>query len=205
LFDEAEVEYATLLERDPQNLRGLIGAGRVALLKGDVQAAIRHDEAALAINPKEKTALRELGLIDLNSGRIGEAYDRLKVAVEVDPFVPEVHYSYSRALKAAGNMTRAAEEAAITERLKKEQQRIIDLRQNLVQRPEDTKLRCEAAKWLIEHGHDQEGLEWTAMILKQKPGDPTTSRLLADYYTRQGNVGLANYYRLDASRPNSDQ
>ena len=199
LFDEAEVEFAALLERDPRNLRGLVGAGRIALLKGDLQAATRHYEAALAVDPKEKTALRELGLIDLNSGRIPRACARLKVAAEVDPFDPEVHYSYARALKTAGDLPKAAEEAATTERLKDEQKRIIDLRQNLVQHPGDTELRREAAQWLIDHGHEKEGLEWTDLILRQKPGDPKTCRLLVDYYTSRGNLGLANYYRLDAA------
>ncbi len=199
LLDEAEVEYATLLDRDPKNLRGLVGAGRVALLKGDLQASTRDYEAALALDPREKVALRELGLIDLNTGRIPQSCARLKLAVEVDPYDPEVRYSYSRALKARGDTAHAAEEAAATDRLKAEQQHMIDLRQRLVQRPGDTDLRSEVAKWLIEHGHDQEGLEWTALILRQKPGHPATCRVLIDYYTRRGELGLANFYRLDAA------
>ena len=71
--DEAEVEYAELLRRDPKNIPGLVGEGRVAFLKGDIQAAIRDYRAALELDPKEKVALRELGLIDLNSGRIPQA------------------------------------------------------------------------------------------------------------------------------------
>lgn len=198
-FDEAEVEYDALLERDPTNLQGLVGAGRVAILKGDLPAATRRFEAALKVDPKEKVALRELALIDLSGGRNAQAVARLRQAVEADPFDPEIRYTYSRALKALGETDRAAEEAAATERLKKEQQRVIDLRQDLVQHPDDVDLRAEAAKWLIEHGHEKEGLEWTALILKQKPGHPATCRLLVDYYTRQGKLGLANFYRIDAA------
>jgi predicted Zn-dependent protease len=201
-FDEAEVEYAALLERDPRNLRGLVGAGRVALLKGDLTAAAKAFEDAIAINPREKVALRELGLIDLNGGRIPQACERLKAAVEADPYDPEVRYSYARTLKAAGQTARAAEETAATEQLKKEQEKMMELRQALVERPDDVDLRCRAARWLIEHGHEKEGLEWTGLILRQKPGHAATCRLLAEYYGRKGDTGLANYYRL-AETPGS--
>jgi predicted Zn-dependent protease len=198
LFDEAEAEYATLLDRDPGNLRGLVGAGRIALLKGDVPASIRHFEAALAIDPRDKVALRELGLIDLNNGRIPRACSRLAQAVEVDPHDPEVRFSYARALKIAGDEPRAAEQSAATERLKKEQQQLVDLRKSLVEHPDDVDLRSKAARWLIEHGHEQEGLEWTQLILRQHPNHPETCQILADYHTSRGNLGLANYYRLNA-------
>lgn len=198
-IDEAEVEYATLLARDPKNVAGLVGAGRVALLKGDLTAATRHYEDALAIDPREKVALRELGLIDLNAGRTTKARDRLKAAVEVDPFDPEVRYSYSRALKATGDEARSAEEAAETERLKREQQTIVDLRKGLVERPDDIDLRCAAARWLIGHGHDKEGLDWARLVLRQRPGHPAACKLLADYHEGRREFGLANFYRTAAS------
>ena len=198
-IDEAEVEYATLLARDPKNVAGLVGAGRIALLKGDLTAATLHYEDALAIDPREKVALRELGLIDLNAGRTSKARDRLKAAVEVDPFDPEARYSYSRALKAAGDEARSAEEAAVTERLKREQQTIVDLRKGLVERPDDVELRCEAARWLIGHGHDREGLDWARLVLRQRPGHPSACKLLAEYHEGRREFGLANFYRTAAS------
>ncbi len=199
MLDEAEAEYATLLGRAPRDLRGRVGAGRVALLKGDVQAAARHFAEALAIDPRDKVALRESGLIDLNAGRVEQACVRLKAAVEVDPHDPEVRYSYARALGRSGDAPRAAAEDAATERLRGEQRRITDLRRRLVGRPDDVDLRGEAARWLIEHGHEKEGLEWTELILRRHPGHPPTCRLLADYHAARGDHGLANYYRLAAS------
>jgi tetratricopeptide (TPR) repeat protein len=194
-IDEAGVEYAELLRRDPKNIRGLVGEGGVALLKGDIQTAIRDYQAALELDPKEKVALREFGLIDLNAGRLSQALARLKLASELDPFEPEAHYCYSRALRIAGETTRAAEELATTERLKKEKRKVADLQQTLVQHPENADVRCEVAQWLIEHGHEQEGLEWTRLILRNKPGHPATCKLLIKYHDRRGEHGLANYCR----------
>ncbi len=204
LFDEAEAEYATLLRRDPGNIRGLVGAGRVALLKGDIPAASRRFEAALTLDPRDKIALRELGSIELTNGQVARACSRLRLAVEVDPFDPEIRYSYARALNIAGDTIRGAEEAATTDRLKKEHQRIADLRQSLARRPDDVDLRGEAAKWLIEHGHEKEGLEWTGLILRKRPGHPPTCRVLADYHAGRGELGLANYYRVSSTSTPAD-
>lgn len=199
LLDEAEVEYDALLARDPKNVRGLAGAGRVALLKGDLTAATRLFEAVLAVAPDDKAALRELGLIDMNLGRVASAKARLKRAVEVDPHDAEARYSYSRALKLAGDDTGAAEQAAATDRLKDEQKQLLDLRKALVQHPDDIDRRAQAARWLIEHGHEKEGLEWTALVLRQRPGHPATCQLLAEYHARNGEPGLANFYRMNSS------
>jgi Flp pilus assembly protein TadD len=196
---ESDREFSAYLKRNPKSVDGHNGAGQIALLKGDLATATRHFARALEGDPKNPVALRELALVDLRAGRYAEARDRLRVAVESSPFDPEVRYNYARALKLAGDEAQAAAEALATERLRKEQQKIADLRAALVERPNDADLRSEAAKWLIEHGHEKEGLEWTELILSQTPGHAPTCRLLADYYARKGNAGLANYYRITAS------
>ena len=81
------------------------------------------------------------------------------------------------------------------ERLRKELKHIDELRKSLVQRPDDLDLRSEVARWLVEHGHEEEGLDWTRLILTMKPNHPATCRFLADYHARKGNQGLANYFR----------
>jgi Flp pilus assembly protein TadD len=149
-------------------------------------------------------ALRELALIDLRHGRIALARDRLRAAVEVAPYDAEVRSDYARALRLAGDEVRAAEERAAAERLRKEKARIDDIQRRLATTPDDADLRSEVAKWLVENGHEKEGLQWTDLILRQRPGHPPTCRLLAEFHAKKGNVGLANYYRTAApQRPGS--
>jgi Flp pilus assembly protein TadD len=198
-LDEADTEYATFLGRNPSSVAGHVGAGQVARLKGDLSAATRHFNEALAIDPKDPVALRELGLIDIRNGRYSQARDLLATAVQVAPDDTELRYNYALALKLAGEDAHAAEETLITDRLRAEQQRIAELRRALTQNPGDDDLRCEVARWLIEHGHEEEGLEWTELILRKKPGHPPTCRLLSEYYAKKGNLGLANYYQLGAA------
>lgn len=200
-IDESGREFSAYLKRNPRSVDGHNGAGQIALLKGNLGAATTHFAKALEGDPKNPVALRELALIDLRAGRYAQARDRLKAAVAASPFDPEVRYNYSRALKLSGDEAQAAVEAEATERLRKDQQKIADLRAALVERPNDADLRSEAARWLIEHGHEKEGLEWTELILTQSPGHAPTCQFLADYYARKGNAGLANYYRITASAP----
>lgn len=194
-IDEAGTEFATLLARRPKSAPGHVGMGRVALLKGDIQAASRHFEEALSIDPSSQRALRELALIDLKFGRTDQARERLERAVRIDPNDLEMRYTYARTLSAAGDPEGAAKQTEIFERLKQEQKHIDELRKSLVQRPDDLDHRSEVAIWLIEHGHEQEGLVWTQLILNVRPDHPATCRFLADYYAKKANLGLANYYR----------
>jgi predicted Zn-dependent protease len=192
---EAEIEYDAYLERNPGSVEGHIGAGQVALRQGDLPRASLHFSEVLAANPREPVALRELAQIDLRAGRWGQARDRLKTVVEADPYDPEVRLSYARALKMSGDEGGARRETDTVQRLRKEHAQMSELRKALVQRPDDPQLRFQAARWLLEHGHEAEALEWCRLILRNKPGHGETCRLLADYYERHGNAGLANAYR----------
>ena len=201
--EESEIEYTAYLSRNPRSVAGNVGAGQIAVLKGDFQAADRYFAETLAADPKNAVALNQLGLSDLRSSRFTSARDRFKTAVDVEPFDPEVRYNYAKALKMSGEETLATEVIGISDRLRKDNDRIVDLRQALADHPNDADLRREAAKWLIEHGHEKEGLEWTELILRQSPGHPSTCQLLVDFHTKKGNFGLANYYKT-AGQINKD-
>lgn len=198
--EEGEEEFAAFLARNPKSVAGNDGAGQVALLKGDLTTATQHFKTALSVDPGDAVALRELGLISLRVGDHAEAIAFLKKAVDVLPFDIEVRYTYARALKATGNDKASTEQNTIAQRLRDEQTHLDELRQALVQRPDDVELRYEAASWLLEHGHEKEALEWTSLILQRSPEHPRTCRLLAEYHAKNGNPGLANYYRMVGSR-----
>ena len=113
---------------------------------------------------------RELGLIEARDGDLPSALRRFQAAVASSPFDPVTHFNYARLLRQAGDATRADEETAATARLRAGEQRISELRSALAARPDDADLRAEAAKWLIEQGHDAEGLAWTELVLASAPG-----------------------------------
>ena len=198
--EEALAEYEAYLKRKPKSVEAHVGAGEAALRKGDLAAAVSHFDAALALNPREPVALRELALIDMRANRFARARDRLKTVVEVDAYDPEVRLSYARALKMSGDEAGAKGQMDVLERLRKDHAEMADLRKKLVLDGKNLDLRIDAARWLLDHGHEAEGLEWTALVLREHPNHPRTCALLADYYRRTGNVGLANFYKLSAEQ-----
>jgi tetratricopeptide (TPR) repeat protein len=197
-WDEARREYATYLARHPQDVEALDGAGIAALEAEDLPAAVASFEAALAIDPRDTTALRELAQINLRRAQFRQAVELLRRVVAIDRFDPDIHYTYGRALKLSGDHKAAEAENALSMRLRKEHDDLEVLRNNLLKHPDNVDFRFQIARWFLDHGRDGEGLDWTKEILRQTPNHAPTHRLLAEYHARKGNTGLANYHRTMA-------
>jgi Tfp pilus assembly protein PilF len=195
-FDDAEHEYRIYLKRNPKDAAALVGFGRTFFQRGDVATSTQYFEAALEVDPRQPDALKELGQMDLQQGQFQKARDRLKLVTEMQPFAYDVRYSFAQALRLAGDESRSRIETANAVRLRKEQDHILKLRTSLRGNPNNPAVRFEVAKWMIENGHVQEGLDWTSEILRAEPRHGPTHRLLADYYQKEGNTGQANYHRL---------
>jgi tetratricopeptide (TPR) repeat protein len=200
-YDEAEQEYRTYLDRHPEDAKAWVGLGRNAFHSGDLVGATTDFEAALRVNPREPDALKELAQTDLRLGRFAQAAQRFERLTQIEPYDHEVRYSYAQALKLKGDEARARAETELAARLRKEHDQILQLRYKILQDPKDMSSRFEVAKWMLEHGHAEEGLKWAGEILRADPRHAPTHRVLADYYQKQGDSGLANYHRLMASIP----
>ena len=203
-FAEAEQEYRQHLKRTPNDAVALVGLGRNSLRQGDVDAAIEHFEAALTANPRQPDALKELAQIDLRLGRHRKACERLETLTQIEPFDSTIRYSFAQALRVAGDEVRSRSEAAKAEQFRKDDEHLTKLRNDLLNQPGNADARFEVAKWMLDHGHDAEGLEWTQEILRADPRHVPTHGLLADYHQKQGSTGLANYHRLMMSSTKDD-
>ena len=86
------------------------------------------------------------------------------------------------------------------DRLKQDQKELLQMRERLMNFPDDNETRSKAAAWMFAHGREQDGLEWAMAILANNPDHGPTCRILADYYAkRPDGAGLANFYRLKAT------
>ena len=103
-------------------------------------------------------------------------------------------------LSRLGRKDEANAERLNVERLKKEHARFSQISRDLVRNPRDQELRCEAAIWLMKHGHEDEALDWANLVLSSDPAHPAMNRLLADFYRAKGQAGLANFYEASAVR-----
>ena len=161
-------------------------------------------KSAVKANPRQPNALKSWP--DRHSTgpdwtSLGESLKRL---TRLDPFDPEARYSYAQALKLAGDLERTTVELKHAARLRKENHEIVELRQALLRDPNNLNACFRISKWLLDHGHQDEGLSWTKEIFRRDPDHAPTHRLLAEYYDKKGDAGLANYHRVtaDANREN---
>ena len=98
-------------------------------------------------------------------------------------------------------LRKAEHERRTVERLQKEQEQFVQISRDLRTKPLDPGLRAQAACWLMEHGHEDEALEWANLVLRSDHSHPTVNRILADYYRKKGQPGLANLHETRAGSP----
>ena len=198
-FDEAEQEYRVYLRRNPKDATALVGLGRNAFQLGNIEGATREFEAALTVDPRQADALKELAQLDMRFGRFAQARRRLERLTQIEPFDHEIRYTYAQALKFLGESDKARIESERSAQLRAEHTKIVQLRARILDDPSDKVSRLEVARWMLSHGHADEGLKWTREILRTDPRHAPTHQVLADYYATHGDAGLANYHRTMAS------
>jgi tetratricopeptide (TPR) repeat protein len=198
-FAEALGEYAAYLAKRPDDPLGYLGAGQSALENGNEAEAERMLDQALALAPADPVALAARATLELRRGRFGYALDYLDLALKSDPFDRGNRYQRMLILTRLGKRSEAEHERRTVERLQKEQERFVQISRGLRTKPLDPELRAQAACWLMEHGHEDEAVEWANLVLKSDPSHPTLNRLLADYYRKKGEPGLANLHEARAA------
>lgn len=200
-LDEAAREFASYAAHKPNDPAGPVGLGRVALEQGELKAAASHLDRALALAPDDPSALKDRALIDIRLGDDASAVLRLSKAIRADPLDAEPLYKRSLALTRLGRKDEAAIDTRNLAKLREEHAEVLLIRDRLMDEPDNLDVRYELARWMFDHGRDDEGLRWVRQILAVQPGHPATHQLLAEYYDHLGDSGLANYYRLNAARP----
>jgi tetratricopeptide (TPR) repeat protein len=90
-YREAEHEYLQSLATDPGQFRVRGALGSVALLRGDLDAATSHFEAALRAAPTFVEAMANLGFIRALRGDESGARAWYEKAVAADPNLPLAH------------------------------------------------------------------------------------------------------------------
>jgi len=195
-LDEAAEEFAAYLEANPNDPNGHLGAGRTALEQGRFDDGAKSLDRVLEINPNEPYALKERGSIELKRGNHTLARDFLLRAIAADPYDPDAHYNLQLVFQRLGDKQSEARHKTLALRLRDDHARINSLKGQLVKKPKDVPLRVQIVEWLLEHGHDDEGLQMADQVLHDAPANPPMLRLLIDYHVRKRDQGKANYYRL---------
>jgi tetratricopeptide (TPR) repeat protein len=197
---EAAAEYAAYLARKPDDPMGYLGAGQNALEMGALSEAARLLDRALALAPQDSEALAARATLELRRGRFEQALHYFDRAVKAFPFDSANRYQRMLILSRLGKKAEADRERRNVERLKNDEARFGEISRALLRKPLDPELRSEAAAWLMAHGREDEAVEWANLVLRSDPSHPAMNRLLADYYRKKGQVGLANLHQAHAAR-----
>jgi tetratricopeptide (TPR) repeat protein len=191
---EAAVEYTAYLARKPDDALGYACAGENALEMDDLVEAARLLDRALELAPQDLEVLTSRATLELRLGHLDAALLYFDRAVKVNPFNHWNRYQRMLVLARLGKKAEAAAERPTVEQLRNDQERYGKITRDLLRNPLDPQLRCEAARWLMAHGYDDEAIDWAHLVLRDDPSHPAMNRLLADYYRKKGQLGLANFH-----------
>jgi predicted Zn-dependent protease len=195
---EAAGEYLLYLARKHDDPLGYLGAGQNAVDLGEFAQATHFLDQTLALTPLDPVALAARGALEQRQGNREEALHYFDRAVKSDPFDHGNRYQRMLILASLGKKDEAKSECKTIERLKNDQARFDQITRELVSKPLDAQLRCEAANWLMEHGHEDEAVDWANLVLRSDPSHPGMNRLLADFYRKKGQLGRANLHEASA-------
>jgi tetratricopeptide (TPR) repeat protein len=201
LYAEAASEYAKYMARQPGDPQGYLGAGQNALEMHDDQAAQTLLERAYSLAPHDSEILAAKALLELHRGQLPQALSFFDQSIKADPFDDWNHYQRMLLLMRLGRKSEADLERQTIERLKRERARFGEISDALRENPLDPQLRSEAARWLMDHGHEEEAIDWANLVLQSDASHPEMNRMLADFYGKKGQLGLANFYKTQIARP----
>jgi tetratricopeptide (TPR) repeat protein len=197
--DEAATEYTSYLKHNPDDSLAHLGAGQNALEMGDLAGAIGHLDRALVLAPHDPVVLGARASAEIRQSHLDVAMEYLDRAVNADPFDYGNRYQRMLILSRQGKTEQANAERRALDRIRKDEIEFAEVSRQLERDPLNLQLRSRAAQWLMDHGHEAEAIEWAKLVLHSAPSDPAMNHLLAVYYRKQGNVGLANFHEAHST------
>ena len=192
---EATAAFGAYLEQNPNNAIGHLGAGRNAAELGETDAALEHLEYAIKLTPNDPLTCRSIAELLSRKGELHAALAHLDRAVATDPFDLEVRHSRGLVLARLGRTEAAESDQAKANQFRKELDVLLTAQAKLVRLPNDREAQVCIMSWMFAHGKAMEGERWAKNLLREVPSQPDACRLLAEYYDKGGQPGLANSYR----------
>lgn len=111
--------WSDVVSKSPDNCRAQLNLGLAYSTRGEVQKAIHHYRAALALEPGLPGAYNNLGKLYMAKGLIEDAITHYEQAISLMPGAAAYHNNLSLAYKMTGNIEKAKEHRKEAERLKR--------------------------------------------------------------------------------------
>jgi tetratricopeptide (TPR) repeat protein len=118
--DEAVRQLEMLVAENPRYLPGSINLGWIALARGEWNAAVRHSQRAVAVDPKSALAWSNLGKARQGQGLVGKAEEAYREALELDGGSWQTRLSLATVLVSDGQLEAVLGELRTIETLTEE-------------------------------------------------------------------------------------
>jgi cytochrome c-type biogenesis protein CcmH/NrfG len=195
-FDEASKLLGEVLDTAPGNIEALECWSECLLEQG------RSDEANAVLSrlmqrdPHHVRGRLTLARSQTFSGQVRDAVTLAQEVVDERPFDIQAHYVLGMALRAAGQVDAAAPHFQFVETARARLQDARRLIETVVTRePDNVAARYEVGRTLLEYDAPEDGAGWLQSALDLDPGHQPSHAALAEYYSRRGNLPLAEQHR----------
>src|SRR6185437_13596541 len=121
---QVEAEYRAALAENPFDEKAESRLGDLALQSSDLDAALKHYQRALTLQPGDADACLGIGRTLIQMHRAAEAEPYLKRSVQLEPFTAAAHYRLSLVYRSTGRTEDAQRELAEFQRLKDMKERL---------------------------------------------------------------------------------
>jgi tetratricopeptide (TPR) repeat protein len=188
---EALPHLEVLCRSHPDDPAVRLCRARCEHLLGNIEEARTLLDALLSERPHDGQALSERGLLALGEDKVEEAERWLRQARDAAPHDRTINYNLLSCLKV---LHKTEEEARVSEELKQidaDSRRMGELVQEVMRRPRDADLRCEAARIFFRNGLRDDGRRWLETALEADPHHRAAREALARYYDEEGKPDLA--------------
>lgn len=177
--DEALAHYRWLAERWPERPEVRLGLARCMHRLGQPAAAQEQLDALLVDDPNHGEANWERGQVALDQDQPEAAEPWLRRAVKALPYDRRIVYSLERCLRALGRADEAEQYRARAVQLEADVLRLDKVRQEVMKRPNDATLWCEAGLLFLRNGEPEEGIRWLRTALRLDPSCDTARKAIA--------------------------
>jgi tetratricopeptide (TPR) repeat protein len=202
---DAVPHFEIVSERQPGNVAAVFGLGRCKAELGEPEEARKLFDRLLSGSPDNPLILAESGKIFLNAGQLTDAEARLRASLRLAPNERETLFSMYKCLEQLGKKDEADRYLREYNRVDKEQEQLRNIMQQIMQKPKDSALRCQAAQIYLRNGLLKEARLWLEDATRADPRYAATYLLLAEYWERVGNAAKAVEYRRRAGQAGKER
>jgi tetratricopeptide (TPR) repeat protein len=194
-FAEALPHFQACLQIEPRHAAARLGLARCQRNLSPPEAALATLEPLFADNEGNADAFLLRGQLELARGNAEAALEWLQRAEQMSPQDLETYQALATALRLLSRNEEAQTYEAKRLESERRLRRMEELTKEIIQKPKDVGLRCEAGTTLLRLGKPQEGARWLASALLIDPHHRPTKEALAACLPKLGDAKLVEQYR----------